>query len=314
MITVVGSLNMDLFIETPHLPRPGETVLGKNLRRTAGGKGANQALAAVRMGAKTALIGMVGHDLFGGEMVANLAAAGVGTDAILRRKGTASGMAMIAVDPTGQNQIVVAPGANATLSPENIARQKKWIYRSRAVIAQLEIPLSSVEAALRFGRKAGALTILNPAPGAPLTRSLLRLCDWIVPNETEAEMLTGVPLKSLRSAAIAAQALGKRAEGANVVITLGARGAWIHSASFIGHVPGFTVRAVDAVGAGDMFVGAFVTRLVEGTPPLAAARFACAAAAIVVTRRGAQAAMPTRAAVNAWVEPCPLNGERRRCF
>ena len=302
MISVVGSLNMDLFIETSHLPRPGETVLGRNFNRLPGGKGANQAVAVARMGAKVTMIGAVGDDPFGAEMVANLEAAGVATAAILRRKRADSGTALIVVDTSGQNQIVVAPGANATLSVEDIRRQKRLFDRSRAVIAQLETPLPAVEAALRFGRAARCLTVLNPAPGAPLPSRLLRRCDWIVLNETEAELLTGVPIKGLRKAALAAQSLRRLAGGASIALTLGARGAWLHSTSFTGHVPGSVVRAVDAVGAGDTFIGAFVTRLMEGAAPRDAARFACAAAAIAVTRRGAQSAIPGRREVNAFLE------------
>ena len=302
MITVVGSLNMDLFIKAPRLPRAGETVLGTDFRRMPGGKGANQAIAVARMGARAVMIGAVGQDSFGKEMVASLVVAGVGTKAVVWRKDTSSGTALIVVDTSGQNQIVVAAGANATLSPEDVERRQNWIRRARAVIAQLEIPIETVEAALRFGREAARLTVLNPAPCGRVKNRLLRFCDWIVPNETEGEKLSGVPIKGLRGAATAARAIGQRAGGANVAITLGSRGAWLHSKSFTGHIPGLAVRAVDAVGAGDTFIGAFVTRLVEGAAPRDAAHFACAAAAMAVTRHGAQAAIPWRAEVNAFVK------------
>ncbi len=301
MITVVGSLNMDLFIETARLPEPGETVLGNNFRRAPGGKGANQAVAIARMGGASAIIGAVGDDSFGGEMLANLRAAGVDTNAVAQRAGAASGVAMITVDPNGQNQIVVAGGANETLSPGDIAHHAALIRRSKAVVVQLETPLPAVEAALRLGREAGALTVLNPAPCLMLSDDLLRCCDWIVPNEIEAAQLSGVTVHGSADGATASKKLRERADGANVLITLGADGAWLDSESFAGEVPGFKVQAVDTVGAGDTFIGAFVTRLIEGAETREAARFGCAAAALAVTRRGAQAGIPIRAEVEAWL-------------
>ena len=301
MITVVGSLNMDLFIETARLPAPGETVLGRNFRRAPGGKGANQAVAIARMGGACAMVGAVGDDAFGEEMLANLRAAGVDTDAVVRRTGTTSGVAMIAVDANGQNQIVVTSGANETLSPEDIARHAALFRRSKAVIVQLETPLFAVEAALRLGREAGALTVLNPAPCLVLSDDLLRRCDWIVPNEIEAAQLSGVAVRSRADAATASKKLRGRSGGANVLVTLGADGAWLDTDVFTGDVPGLKVAAVDTVGAGDTFIGAFVTRLVEGVEVHEAARYGCAAAALAVTRRGAQAGIPFRAEVEAWL-------------
>jgi ribokinase len=274
MITVVGSLNMDLFIETACLPAPGETVLGRNFRRSPGGKGANQAIAVARMGGTCAMIGAAGDDYFGEEMLANLRAAGVDTNAVARRDGAASGVAMIAVDANGQNQIVVASGANQTLSPDDIARHAALFQRSKAVVVQLETPLPAVEAALRLGREAGALTMLNPAPCLELSDDLLRCCDWIVPNEIEASQLSGVTIRDRADVTAASTKLRRRSGGANVLIT---------------------------VGAGDTFIGAFVTRLVEGAAAQEAARFSCAAAALAVTRRGAQAGIPFRAEVEEWL-------------
>jgi ribokinase len=301
MITVVGSLNMDLFIETARLPAPGETVLGRNFRRASGGKGANQAVAVARMGSTCAMIGAVGDDAFGEEMLANLRATGVDSNAVARRAGVPSGVAIIAVDANGQNQIVVASGANETLSPEDIARHAALLRRSKAVVVQLETPLAAVAAALRLGREAGALTVLNPAPCLELNDDLLRLCEWIVPNEIEAAQLSGVTVRSRADAAMASKKLRGRSGGANVLITLGADGAWLATDSFAGEVPGFKVEAVDTVGAGDTFIGAFVTRLIEGAEAREAARFGCAAAALAVTRRGAPEGIPFRAEVEAWL-------------
>jgi ribokinase len=300
MITVVGSLNMDLFIETRRLPAPGETVLGRNFRRAPGGKGANQAVAVARMGGACAMIGAVGDDAFGDETLANLRAAGVDAGAVTRRAGTATGVAMITVDASGQNQIVVADGANGTLTPDDIRHHTALFRRSKAVIVQLEIPLPAVEATLRLGREAGALTVLNPAPCLELSDNLLRCCDWIAPNEVEAAQLSGVKVRERADAAIAAKRLRKRS-GANVLVTLGDDGVWIDTNAFAGHVPGFKVAAVDTVGAGDTFIGAFVTQLAEGAVAREAARFGCAAAALSVTRRGAQAGIPHRNEVEAWL-------------
>lgn len=301
MITVVGSLNMDLFIETARLPSPGETVLGRNFRGAPGGKGANQALAVARMAGACAMVGAVGDDDFGEEMLANLRAAGIDVNAVARRAGAPSGVAMIAVDSNGQNQIVVASGANETLSPDDIASHVALFRRSKVVVVQLETPLPAVEAALRLGRSSGALTVLNPAPSLELSDDLLRCCDWIVSNEIEAAQLTGMTVRSSADAATASKKLRGRSGNANVLITLGADGAWLDSESFVGKVPGFRVQAVDTVGAGDTFIGALVTRLIEGTEAREAAHFGCAAAALAVMRRGAQAGIPLRAEVEAWL-------------
>ncbi|MBI3876973.1 MAG: ribokinase [Verrucomicrobia bacterium] len=298
MITVVGSFNMDLFIEAPRFPTPGEAILGKNFRRAPGGKGANQAYAIARMGMKAAIIGAVGCDAFGDEMAANLDAAGVDTRAVLRCDTVASGTAMIVLDASGQNQIVVANGANDTLTGNDILHFFADLFdRSKAVIVQLETPLDSVEMALMLARDMNKLAVLNPAPFTPVSDELLGSADWIIPNEGEASKLTGIEVRDAATAALAASALKKRSGGENILVTLGANGVWLDSQQFTGHVHGFKVRAVDTVGAGDTFIGAFVTRLVEGAEPREAARFGCAAAAIAVTRRGAQASIPTRVEV-----------------
>jgi ribokinase len=296
MITVVGSLNMDLVIEVPRFPAPGETMCGQNFRRAGGGKGANQACAVARMGMPTAMIGAVGQDSFGDEMLANLNAVGVNTSGVVRRKDVASGTALIILDDDGQNQIVLASGANATLSVAEIERGTEQIHHSHALLVQLETPLESVAAALRLARAAQVPTILNPAPFAPWSEDLLRLCDFIIPNESEASSLTGMEVRDVASAAAAAERLRERSH-ASVLITLGVDGVWLATKAFTGHVPAFVVQAVDTVGAGDAFIGAFAVRIVEGADVREAARFGCAAAAIAVTRRGAQAGIPSRAEV-----------------
>ena len=302
MITVVGSFNMDLFIEVARFPTPGEAVFGKNFRRAPGGKGANQAYAVARMGQAAAIIGAVGRDAFGGEMVANLEAVGVDCNGVVRLADAASGTAMITLDATGQNQIVVANGANDTLTAEDVTRHAALIRQSRALVTQLETPLDSVEAALRLAGESGVLAILNPAPFSPVSDALLALCDWIIPNEIEASRLAGLEVRDPKSAAAAAKAIRQCSQCPNILITLGAQGVWLDTPEFTGHVPAFNVKAVDTVGTGDTFIGAFVTRLVEGANAQEAARFGCAAAAIAVTRRGAQASIPTRAEVDAMLK------------
>lgn len=301
MITVVGSFNMDLFIEAPRFPAPGEAILGRNFRRAPGGKGANQAYAVARMGVPTAMIGAVGQDAFGDEMVANLLEVGIGTRGVARRDTVASGTAVVILDATGQNQIVVANGANDTLTAAEVLAQRDSFVRSQAVIVQLETPMDSVAATLRLARECRIISVLNPAPYAPVTDAMLHLCDWIIPNENEAAKLTGVEVHDAASAGSAAVVLKLRSACPRVAVTLGANGVWLDTPEFTGHVPGFKVQAVDTVGAGDTFIGAFVARLVRGVPVREAARFACAAAAIAVTRRGAQASIPTADEVQEWL-------------
>jgi len=305
VITVVGSLNMDLFIETPHLPAPGETVLGRNFRRAPGGKGANQACAVARMGMPCSMVGAVGDDDAGTAMLASLAAAGVDVTSVARRQETASGTAMIILDVGGQNQIVVAGGANDTVTPQLIHESSASFRRSKAVIAQFEIPLPSVEATLRLARELGAMTVLNPAPFQPAAAELMPLCDWMVANESEASSLSGGSVHSVSDAEKVVRELRRRFKTTNVLVTLGANGVWTDSDRFIGHVPAFKTEPVDTVGAGDTFIGAFVTRMVERAGVRDAVQFACAAASLAVTRQGAQSSIPTRSEVEAFLERAP---------
>ena len=291
---------MDLFIEAPRFPSPGETVLGRNFSRACGGKGANQAYAAARMGCPTALIGAIGEDAFGREMIEQLNAAGVDTIHVLRRANVCSGLAMIVLDAARQNQIVVSSGANETLSRADVEYCRGQITQSDALLVQLETPIASVQAALEIARGAGKITVLNPAPFALLEDRLLQLCDFIIPNESEASLLSGISVHDWESAAAAARNIRNRTRG-NVLVTLGANGVWLETHTATGRVPGFPVTATDTVGAGDTFIGAFVVRLVEGADIREAARFACAAAALAVTRRGAQCGIPTRAEVEEWL-------------
>lgn len=297
MIIVVGSLNMDLFIRVQRFLQPGETAIGSDFRTAFGGKGANQAYAIGKLGAsiglKTAMLGCVGQDSFGDQMIANLQSIGIDTQAVLRRAEAASGTAMILLDANGQNEIVVAPGANATLTAADVSAQVQLFKKAKVVVAQLETTLPAVERALRMAREVGAITVLNPAPAVPLTEELLRLCDYVIPNETEATQLTGVGVLGLDSAAAAARVL--RSRGArNALITLGEKGVWVDTDTYRGHVPSQKVKPIDTVGAGDTFIGGFVVGLMEGSDAHTAAQLGCGAAAIAVTRTGAQASVPAR--------------------
>jgi len=275
-ITVVGSINLDLVASAPHLPRAGETVTGATLARHPGGKGANQALAAQRLGAQVCLVGRVGDDAMAGEATALLAADGVDLSAVEADAAAPTGVALIAVDPSGENQIVVAAGANHGVTPEQLPARIEG-----PLIVQLELPLETVEAAV--GR-ATDFVCVNLAPAAPVSDQLLRRADLIVVNETEA--------------AFYGEALHQG--GGRVVTTLGAKGAVMHQrGAEIARAAPPRVTAVDATGAGDAFVGAICVALLEGMAPEAALRFACAAGALAATRPGAQPSLPTRAEVEA---------------
>lgn len=300
MIVVVGSLNFDLTVRTARFPQPGEAVLGEDFTTACGGKGANQAYAVARMGGRAAMIGCVGQDAFGEESLASLNAVGVDTRAVLRRAETPTGVAFILLDANGQNEIVVAPGANRTLRAADVVQFADRFRAARAVITQLETTLEATHAALEQARAAGALAVLNPAPFLPIDDATLRLCDFLIPNENEAAHLCSCPVRTVQEAQAAAAQL--RARGArNVLITLGEKGVWVDAEQWQGHVPAFTVPVVDTVAAGDVFIGAFVTRLVEGATVQEATRFGCAASAIAVTRKGAQPSIPTRQEVEAFL-------------
>lgn len=273
-LTVVGSINLDLVATAPRLPRAGETVTGATLARHPGGKGANQALAARRLGAEVDLIGAVGWDPMADEALLLLKAYGVGLEQILIEDDEPTGVALIAVDPEGENQIVVAAGANHRLKPGDLPARIET-----PLILQLELPIETVEAAAGRGTD---FVCINLAPAAPVSDQLLRRADLLVVNETEAEFYGDLLHQG----------------GGRVVITLGARGAVMYQrGAEIARATPPKVKAVDATGAGDCFVGAICVALLEGMEPEAALRFACAAGAIAATRPGAQPSLPTRAEV-----------------
>ncbi|MGZ5424882.1 MAG: ribokinase [Candidatus Aminicenantales bacterium] len=299
-ILVIGSSNTDMVIRVPRIPRPGETILGGTFTMAAGGKGANQVVAAARAGGRVTFVARVGDDVFGERALANFATDGLDARFIVRTAGSASGVALINVDEHGENSISVASGANTLLSIEDVDRADDAFAAADIVLLQLESPLETVEAAARKAGERGVPVVLNPAPARPLEDGLLRRVAVLTPNEHEAEILTGVAVRDERGAREASARL--RARGpATVVITLGERGVFAAAREFEGLVPAFKVDPVDTTAAGDVFNGALAVALAEKLPLVAALRFAQAAAAISVTRPGAQPSAPMRAEIEAFL-------------
>jgi len=296
-ILVVGSSNTDMIIKVGHIPRPGETILGGEFASAAGGKGANQAVGAARAGGAVTFIARVGQDMFGDKAVAGFIADGINVDYVVRDRTCPSGVALIFVGQNGENSIAVASGANAKLTPADLKKAKSAFTQSSVVVLQLETPLKTVEAAAKLAATAGARVILNPAPARSLPDDLLRRVYLLTPNESEAEMLTGMTVNNEAAAAKAADALLARGVQ-NVIITLGARGAYVAGRQDRGLVKGYKVKPVDTTGAGDVFNGTLAVALAEGKSLLDAARFASAAAAISVTRLGAQTSAPKRVEID----------------
>ncbi|MDJ0347337.1 ribokinase [Streptomyces sp. H10-C2] len=309
-LIVVGSLNMDLSVTVPRLPRPGETVSGADVVRGPGGKGGNQAVAAARLGAAVLMVGLLGDDAHGAELRAALVAEGIDDRAVAAVPDTSSGLALIVVQHDGENTVTLSPGANRHLDEATLRTLTggRAAERSDTVLLQLEVPLPSVLAAARAARAAGALTVLNAAPlpePGPLLSELLREADVLVVNETEAAGLLGPPgtaAGAVPDGEWTARAQKLRLLGpATVVITLGAAGAVAADAAGHHTEPGFKVDAVDTVGAGDAFCAQLAIALGLGRPLPGAVRLACAAGSLAATRHGAQQALPSRAEVDALV-------------
>ncbi len=295
-ILVVGSNNMDLVIRCPRLPAAGETLFGRDFATIPGGKGGNQAVAAARLGAEAFMVGRVGADPFGEQLVADLERSGVNTRYVVRDNAAASGVALILVQETGQNSIVVAPGANGRCAPEDIDALGAELASFDALLVQLEIPIATVEHALARARAAGVLTVLDAGPARELPPSLYQHVDIISPNESEATALTGIEVRDEQSARRAAEEL--LARGArSAVMKLGEHGALVVEEGRAEHVPGFSVEVVDTTAAGDAFTAALAVALAEGLSLVEATRWANGAGALAVTVHGAKPAMPTRAAV-----------------
>jgi ribokinase len=296
-IVVVGSLNADLVVHVERFPRAGETLSGHGFARFPGGKGANQAYAAARLGGAAAMLGQVGADDHGTWLTTHLADAGVDTSRVVRHDVEPTGVALITVDASGQNQIVLVPGANGGFTPDRFVPVESALARARVALLQLEIPLETVVAAARAAHRAGATVILDPAPAQALPDALIALADYLTPNETELASLTGGG--HVRDEgdvrARAAQLLARGA--ARVLVKWGDRGAALVTRDGEHWWRAHAVHVVDTTAAGDAFNGAFAVALAEGASPEVAGRFATAAAALAVTRPGAQPGMPSRGEV-----------------
>lgn len=290
---MIGSANVDFTVALSRLPRPGETVSGGTLLVNHGGKGANQAVAARRLGAEVRLIACVGDDASGQAIRDALRGEGVGIEGVLSVRTAATGTALIVVDPEGRNQIAVAPGANRSLGVEHVSARREDFAWAEVVVCQLETPLPTVAWALGEARRRGVPTLLNPAPVPDRAIDFWPLVGYLTPNEGEAERLTGITVRDPTTAGTAAQALRERGVG-TAVVTLGAQGAVAATPEGTSHVPAFAVTAVDTTAAGDAFNGGLAVALAEGRPLAEALRFASAAAALTCTRRGAQASLPSR--------------------
>lgn len=293
-IIVVGSLNMDLVVRSPRHPLPGETLLGGDFRTFPGGKGANQAVAAARVGGIVAMVGRVGSDDFGAALLQNLAANGVNARYVRRDAETATGVALITVAADGQNTIVVAPGANGRVVPDDVAAAKELFGDGDVLLLQLEIPVPAATRAVEEAHRRGTRVVLNPSPAQPLDAALLKLVDVLVPNQSELGLLTGMAVESVEEVTAAANAL--RAQGVkSVIVTLGGDGVVVVDEMNVTRLPSYKVAVVDTTAAGDAFAGAFAVALGRGSSLAEAARWGNAAGALAVTKAGAQPSLPSRA-------------------
>lgn len=301
-VVVVGSFMMDLIVRADRMPKEGETIIGKEFRRAPGGKGANQAMAAARLGGKVTMIGRVGNDLFGQDQIQSLSQAGIETRYIVVDPEAPTGVGSITLDDSsGNNRIIIVPGANMRCTPEDVDRADEALRSADVILLQLEIPMEVNLHVLRRARELGKPVILNPAPARPLDRELLELVTVLTPNETEAEALTGIEIKTVQDAERAAAAL--RAQGVQtVIITLGRRGSLYYDADGPKHAPTWPVEVVDTTAAGDAFNGAFAVAYAKGLPIDEALRFANAAGALTVTGMGAQPSIPTLERLEAFLK------------
>ncbi len=295
-IFVLGSINMDLVFQTPRMPLPGETLMGESFHQIHGGKGANQAVAAARMGGDVHLIACVGDDDFGRLSLTSLARDGIDTQFVRQISDCATGVAGILLDAGGENSIVLAAGANAKLNSGDVDRAAEFVAKANMLVCQLETPIESVRYAMQVARAAGVRVMLNPAPMQELDNSLLALVDVLVLNETEAQQLTGSQVSSQEQARVAASTLLQHGIGV-VIITLGAAGIVVAREGHVDCLPAYTVEVVDTTGAGDTFVGSLAVALAEGLELHPACDLAQRAAAIAVTQLGAQTSIPHRSVV-----------------
>ena len=301
-VVVFGSINMDLVAKTPRLPVPGETLQGQHFFTAPGGKGANQAVAIARLGVPTQMVGRVGGDSFGRELLDSLQTAQVNTDNVLVDNDTVSGVAAIAVDDTGENQIIIIPGANGRVDETDVERLKNLLAGSAALLLQFEIPMSAVWAAAKAAKLASVKVILDPAPAVmDIPDELYSLVDIITPNETEAGRMVGFAVNDASTAAQAADVLLQKGVG-SAIVKLGAKGAYCATIAQTFFVPAFSVTAVDTVAAGDAFNGGLAVGLVEELSLREAVVWGAAAGALAATKSGAQSSIPDRETFNAFLQ------------
>jgi ribokinase len=296
-VLVIGSSNLDLVVTAKRFPKPGETIFGKKFNMFPGGKGANQAVCAARLGCKTTFIGKMGNDEFQEKLSSILIEAGVDINNLFIDEEEHTGTALITVDEGGQNQIIVISGSNMKLSPQDIIAKSDLFSNTAVVLTQLEIPIDTVVQSAKITRQNNAIFILNPAPAASLPESIFPLIDFITPNENELELLSGVTIKDDSSIKLAADKLLKKGIR-NVIVTLGSRGSMLINQSSLKHFPANKVKVVDSTAAGDAFNGAFASSISEGHSIEEAIEFANKVASIAVTRMGAQSSMPYLSEIN----------------
>jgi ribokinase len=292
-ISVVGSANVDLTIFNDTFPRPGETIFGKRFDLGFGGKGANQAVAACRCGASVGMVAKVGNDLFGPATLKNFESQGIDASHVLIAEGISSGVAPIFVDSSGQNRIVVIKGANELLSPQDVDAAAPLLNRADTILLQFEVPLATVYHTIRYARARGIRCIVNPAPALPLDFQAVASADYFVPNESEAEAITGIPVHNLEEARRCAGYLLEQGL-AKVVITLGERGSLLATKEEMELIPAFRVDPIDSTGAGDAFIGSFAVFLAEGLTDKEALTRASLYAALSTTQVGTQKSFPSR--------------------
>ena len=290
-VLVIGSSNLDLVVTAARFPRPGETIFGKKFNMFPGGKGANQAVCAARLGCKTTFIGKMGNDEFHEKLSSILIEAGVDINNLFIDEKEHTGTALITVDESGQNQIIVISGSNMKLSPQDIISKSDLFSTTAVVLTQLEIPIETVIQSAKLTRQNNAIFILNPAPAASLPENIFPLIDFITPNENELELLSGVTINDDSSIKLAADKLLNKGIR-NVIVTLGSRGSVLINQSNLKHFPANKVKVVDSTAAGDAFNGAFASSISEGHSIEEAIEFANKVASIAVTRMGAQSSMP----------------------
>lgn len=298
---VVGSSNVDLVVKSSRIPAVGETILGEDFIMTPGGKGANQAVAAAKLGAEVYFVAKLGDDIFAEQSLNNFKKEGINTKYVIQTKEAPTGVALITVDNAGNNVIVVAPGANQMLSPEDIRRAESDITSSAVLVAQLEVPMETVEFAARLANNSDVPFILDPAPAQKLSPELLKMVDVLKPNETEAHILTGIEVTNEDSARTAAKKL-LECGVKSVILTMGAKGFLLANDDRTESVPAVKVDAVDATAAGDAFTGSLAVGLAQGKTLADAALFANYVAALSVTKMGAQSSMPTREKVESFMK------------